>query len=568
MKLPCRHIAGVIFLSLALVALTACGGASSPAPPPPPPPPTQTYSIGGTLSGLDPGQSLLLQDNGVDSLRVSNNGPFTFAAKVASGGAYAVAVMEWPGFTTCTVTGGAGVATASVTSVAVACISSPTFSIGGSVSGVVGQGLTLALREPCPYCSRHQRYSTVDRVVATGNGTFAFQSRVHAGQYSVVVDAQPGAPVQRCVVVNPGLVLTTVNVTDVAVACAEFSYVTDAGDNTLSAFSIDASTGALARVGSPVAAGLSPNAIAGTSNKKYLYTANGGSNDVSAWVVDASNGALTTVSGSPFAAGTNPKAVSAYTSGFSVTRGDRNVFLSYLYVANASSDNLSAYQIDQTTGALSPLSPATYATGTHPSAMAIDPTGPYLYTANAGGSNDISAFEIDGITGALSSIPGSPYLSGSKVSSLAFGAGGTFLFAADASGGTAAIFGFRVGLFGSSSGGKLTNLPGFPFPLTSCSYIVTDQTGAFLYATAGTNLLGYSIDAQSGALSPLADFPIAIGANATSLSVDPTNQFLYVALGGAGTATSFRRDSATGALSPISGSPFAVGHSADFIATF
>ena len=77
-----------------------------------------------------------------------------------------------------------------------------------------------------------------------------------------------------------------------------------------------------------------------------------------------------------------------------------------------------------------------------------------------------------------------------------------------------------------------------------------------------------SIDVNTGALSPLAGFPFAVDANATSIGIDPTNQFLYVSNGGAGTVTGFNLNAATGALAPMSGSPFAVGASASLIATF
>ena len=55
-----RIVARFILSALALVAITACGGSSSSSSAPPPP----TYSIGGTVSGLDAGQSVVLQDNG------------------------------------------------------------------------------------------------------------------------------------------------------------------------------------------------------------------------------------------------------------------------------------------------------------------------------------------------------------------------------------------------------------------------------------------------------------------------------------------------------------------------
>ena len=50
---------------------------------------TNTYTIGGTISGLV-GTGLVLQDNGGDNLAITSNGNFTFATPVASGGAYAV----------------------------------------------------------------------------------------------------------------------------------------------------------------------------------------------------------------------------------------------------------------------------------------------------------------------------------------------------------------------------------------------------------------------------------------------------------------------------------------------
>ena len=56
--------------------------------------------------------------------------------------------------------------------------------------------------------------------------------------------------------------------------------------------------------------------IAGCSSKPaptpaFVYAANNGSNNVSAYSVTSSTGALTAVSGSPFAAGTAPTAIAA-----------------------------------------------------------------------------------------------------------------------------------------------------------------------------------------------------------------------------------------------------------------
>ena len=111
---------------------------------------------------------------------------------------------------------------------------------------------------------------------------------------------------------------------------------------------------------------------------------------------------------------------------------------------------------------------------------------------------------------------------------------------------------------GDANDGALTALPGFPYDLPSCSYIVADQTGAYLYATAGTNVFGFSIDKQTGALSPLPGSPVAVGATADTVSIDPTNQFLYVTNRSAGKVTGFNLNAATGELTSMPGSPFAV----------
>ena len=52
-----------------------------------------------------------------------------------------------------------------------------------------------------------------------------------------------------------------------------YSYVTNAADNTLSAYSVDATTGALTVVGTPTATGTSPYAIVGLEAGFYTGVA-------------------------------------------------------------------------------------------------------------------------------------------------------------------------------------------------------------------------------------------------------------------------------------------------------
>ena len=175
-------------------------------------------TIGGNVTGLATGASVILQNNGGDSLTVTANGPFTFKTPVTGPtDAYAVTVNTQP--TTpnqiCTVTNGSGTASANVTNVAVNCVLS--YSIGGTVTGLVGTGLTL------------QNSSDLEQLpisAANGNQEFTFKNLVPTGTaYTVTISAQPTGPAQTCVVTpGTGSGTATANVTTVVVTCPAVTY--------------------------------------------------------------------------------------------------------------------------------------------------------------------------------------------------------------------------------------------------------------------------------------------------------------------------------------------------------
>jgi hypothetical protein len=117
-----RRICGVdprVLVSLAVAGsalLSACGGGGGGSSSTPPP---ITYSVGGSMSGLN--GSVVLQNNGGGDLTVSTNGTFTFAAGVSGGAAYAVTVRTQPSGQNCTIPNGSGTANANVNTVTVSC---------------------------------------------------------------------------------------------------------------------------------------------------------------------------------------------------------------------------------------------------------------------------------------------------------------------------------------------------------------------------------------------------------------------------------------------------------------
>jgi len=176
-----------------------------------------TATIGGTLSGLVATTSVILQNNMGDSLTLTANGPFTFKTPVTGADVYAVTVATQPlnPNQICTVTGGSGVATANVTNVAVNCVLS--YSIGGTVTGLVGTGLIL------------QNSSDSEQLTispANGNQAFTFKNLVPTGTvYTVTIFAEPTGPTQACVITTgTGSGTATSNVTSVAIVCPAVTY--------------------------------------------------------------------------------------------------------------------------------------------------------------------------------------------------------------------------------------------------------------------------------------------------------------------------------------------------------
>jgi hypothetical protein len=172
---------------------------------------TKTYPVSGALSGLSAGEQLVLQNNGVDALRLSVNGAFKFAIPVAYDGSYAVTVSAQPAEATCSVTRGTGAGvTAAVVGVAVLC-SLDTYTIAGTVSGLAA-GSQVTLDD-----------NAGDALTVTANGAFTFATPVAAGgSYAVTVGTQPTGEI--CTVSSGQGAQLGGNVSDVTLACSTSTF--------------------------------------------------------------------------------------------------------------------------------------------------------------------------------------------------------------------------------------------------------------------------------------------------------------------------------------------------------
>lgn len=164
-----------------------------------------SFTVGGTVTGLN---GTVVLGFGTERLSLTANGPFTFATRIDNGTEYAVTVVTQPSGQTCTVTNGTGRMTGNtnVTNVGVNCADlppPPLFSIGGTVTGLVGQ-LVLS--------------NGGENLTVTASGPFVFASQLLSGAaYAVAVATQPTG--QTCTVSNGAGVVGLANVTNVAVSC-------------------------------------------------------------------------------------------------------------------------------------------------------------------------------------------------------------------------------------------------------------------------------------------------------------------------------------------------------------
>jgi hypothetical protein len=171
---------------------------------------TDTFSIGGTVTGLAAGTTLELSKNSGDLLTVSADGAYTFPTELADGSDYVVAVSTQPTgpSQTCTVSNGSGtLAGSDVTNVDAACVIDQ-FPVGGTVTGLAG-GATLRLQ------SRNG-----DVVDVTADGAYAFPPIDDLTFYEITVLQQPLSPSQTCILSNPSGNVAGQAVTDIDVACS------------------------------------------------------------------------------------------------------------------------------------------------------------------------------------------------------------------------------------------------------------------------------------------------------------------------------------------------------------
>jgi len=304
---------------------------------------------------------------------------------------------------------------------------------------------------------------------------------------------------------------------------AEYAFVTNFGQNTVSSFSVGPG-GSLVANGADIASGSQPFAVAPDSTGHFLYVGNYSSEAV---------GSI-----SEYSIGTNGQLAALGTTATGAGPNGMAVHGGYVYVANFGDGTVGWYAIDTTSGMLTPLSGSTEIVSdtSNSGAAAIAFNGGFAYVPNYS-ANSITVFIVSATTGALSSptVIAEPTGSAGGPVAIAFDSTGKYAYVVDS--GSASHAGDISQYSVNSSTGALTAMSAPTVAVSgNPNWITVDTISNTAYVT---NSYSNSVQVLSigtgGALTLSATEALAANtttssaANPSYVALDPTNTLLYVA---------------------------------------
>ena len=288
----------------------------------------------------------------------------------------------------------------------------------------------------------------------------------------------------------------------------------------------------------------------------FAYVVGQGDNSIHA-LAEKSTGDLQPLSISTFITTPRPVSIALHPS------------KNFLYVPNLTSNTVSGFNIDHSTGVLTPVGSALPPTPvcanvtvcSNPIAVAVNSGGQFLLVLNQGSASpavpaSISVFSIDQTRGLLTPVAGSPFafasLAAPNPQFMAASPTQGFLYVSNGTAG-------NISAFAIGSGGALAELAGSPFPVgagATAAGLAIDPKGQFLYAADSANNTIASFNIAGGPLAAIAGSPFPAGTKPVGVTVDNTSSFVYSANQGSNDVSAFK--AASGALTQVAGSPFPV----------
>lgn len=300
--------------------------------------------------------------------------------------------------------------------------------------------------------------------------------------------------------------------------------------------------------GGDVSGGTGNGGGGGTTPTAHVaFIASKTSGQIGVFNINTTSGALTQLGGT-LNTQTAPFAVAVSPSG------------KYVYVSNTGSNSVSAYGWNASTGVFSFIN--TYTTGASPEGLAVDTSGKFLYVADYD-ANGISAFTInsDGSLTAIDANTGTgaidPFPAGTHPVSVAVDPGGNFLYVTNYGDSTIQMYTINATTGALTADGSAITTTGLPGGLCA------ERRGSYVYVTDQSNNLvrGYAVDRTHSTLTYLGN--IASGVLPAGLVAHPSQDRAFVVNQTGNSVTAYTIAAATGALAFPSGSLVNVGAQAN-----
>jgi 6-phosphogluconolactonase (cycloisomerase 2 family)/uncharacterized protein YjdB len=324
----------------------------------------------------------------------------------------------------------------------------------------------------------------------------------------------------------------------VQAATARFAYVADAQggasfSGTISGYSVDLTSATpLASLGSPVAASSPQQVLLHPSGDLMYYLDSGGFLHIDD--VNSSDGSFSEANQSPTRASTSS---SSFNVGVIDPKGR------FIYVTSGVDNTIYGFSIAQTAdkssttnGALTEIpsfNPYNDGTLNSPTWIMTDRAGNYAYVVNSG-SNTISEYSIDQTTGALTPLTGSPTIATGTTPLFATTDVNGHVYVAN-QGPPQSVSGYSI----NSSTGQLTSV-GADTPITGATFtinVITDPTGKYLYVLDSTSgppsqppsqVFAFNLNPATGVIGSQIGSPLLTGNSPFGMAIDPTGSLMAI----------------------------------------
>lgn len=429
-------------------------------------------------------------------------------------------------------------------------ITPTSFPVGGTVTGLESTGLVL------------QNNGAEEVTIGAGASVFTFPTVVpNGGVYSVSIKTQPNiGPLQACSVANGDGNVAGASVTSATVNCvtkySKFLYVTNPTSNSVSGYTIKASTGELTAVaGSPFATEPNPRYVTGEPTGKFVYVTTLGSSTnppaLSGFSLNGTNGVLTELDNSPYPlSAASPPGPGALAINLPALHPSG--LFGYLSIPIPSA-TLYGAALNTSTGDLAEIPGFPMSYGFDGQTPAIDSTGKYLFLpsdSSAGASGRISGYQISSPSGVLTP-NGTPIPTGGNNPYAALTPDGKFLIAVNQASSTIAVMAVdsagTLSMVGSpvATGGAAGTRPGiFMYERRlSILYLGLAAPGP---SPPPPSIAAFQFNPTTGALTPLAGSPYSSNGATLFPWLHPSGKFLYQVNGSNGALQHYLIDQTTG----------------------